>query len=200
MTLAALAAAVDARRPRDLTRAKDAATGRGRDGYVTRLANVGVLAVVGDTVTLAGDWLEALDRERDRAGEIALFRQDMARYNRESRAYRDRHKVKGTPHYVSADVSADGNIEDLRPVEGVPEEPAPEEPPGESALARAIRLYLERNPRDACQPAGWIGTTLWSLSLFGGKPAPAEVKAAIEELGGEAYLRSKLRDADEGAA
>ncbi len=182
LTLAALADAVDVKRPRDLTRRKSLETGKGRDGFVTRLQDVGVLTVVGDTVVLAEDWLEALDRERGSAGEISLYRRDMARYNRESKAYRNRHKV------------AIGNIEDLRPV--VPEEPLP----AVSDLARAIRAYLDRSPTDACQPPGWIGNTLWALDLFGGKPAPAEVKAAIEELGGEAYLRGKLRVADGRAA
>ncbi len=97
MTLSALADAVDVKRPRDLTRRKNLATGKGRDGFVSRLENVGVLAVVGDTVTLADDWLEALDRERDRAGEIALYRRDMARYNRERDGYRNREKVKANP-------------------------------------------------------------------------------------------------------
>ncbi len=97
MTLAELAAAVDVKRPRDLTRRKNVETGKGRDGFVSRLEAVGVLAVVGDTVVLAEDWLEALDRERDSAGEILLYKRDMALYNRESKAYRNRHKVKAEP-------------------------------------------------------------------------------------------------------
>jgi hypothetical protein len=97
MTLSALADAVDIERPRDLIRSKNVETGKGRDGFVTRLEAVGVLTVVGDTVVLAEDWLEALDRERDRAGEIALYRRDLARYNRESKAYRNREKVKANP-------------------------------------------------------------------------------------------------------
>jgi hypothetical protein len=53
--------------------------------------------------------------------------------------------------------------------------------------------------RDARQPAGWIGSTLWTYELFDGKPTPAEAKAAIEELGGAAYLDAKLNQA-KGAA
>jgi hypothetical protein len=94
MTLAALADAVDVKRPRELTRRKNLETGKGRDGFVTRLEDIGVLHVAGDTVTLVEDWLEALDRERERAGEIDLYRRDMARYNRESEGYRNREKVK----------------------------------------------------------------------------------------------------------
>ncbi len=97
MTLSTLAAAVDVKRPRDLTRHKNLATGKGRDGFVTRLENVGVVTVAGDTVTLAADWLEALDRERHSAGEIALYQRDMRKYNRESKAYRNREKVKAEP-------------------------------------------------------------------------------------------------------
>jgi putative DNA primase/helicase len=97
MTLSTLAAAVDVKRPRDLTRRKKLATGKGRDGFVTRLQDVGVLTVAGDTVTLADDWLEALDRERQSAGEIALYQRDMRKYNRESKAYRNREKVKANP-------------------------------------------------------------------------------------------------------
>ena len=94
MEIPALAAALDVKRPRDLTRRKNLETGKGRDGIVTRLEAVGVLTVVGDTVILTEDWLEALDRERERAGEIALYQRDMLKYNRESKAYRNRHKVK----------------------------------------------------------------------------------------------------------
>ncbi len=97
MTLSTLAAAVDVKRPRDLTRHKNLATGKGRDGFVIRLENVGVVTVAGDTVTLAADWLEALDRERHSAGEIALYQRDMRKYNRESKAYRNREKVKAEP-------------------------------------------------------------------------------------------------------
>jgi hypothetical protein len=38
-----------------------------------------------------------LDRERQSAGEIALYQRDMRKYNRESKAYRNRHKVKAEP-------------------------------------------------------------------------------------------------------
>jgi hypothetical protein len=97
MTLSALADAVDVKRPRDLTRRKNVETGKGRDGFASRLAAVGVLIVAGDTVTLAEDWLEALDRERDRAGEIELYKRDMALYNRESKAFRHKAKAGRAP-------------------------------------------------------------------------------------------------------
>ncbi len=100
-----------------------------------------------------------------------------------------------------APVEPDGYIEDLERVEDPKTEPdtpkiAPveEEIVAESAplspLAVAVRLYLERNPRDAHQPAGWIGNTLWTYELHPKlDDSPAQTRAAIEELGGAAYLR-----------
>lgn len=196
MTLSALADAVNVKRPRELTRRKNLETGKGRDGFVTRLEDVGVLEVDGDTVALLKDWLEALDRERDRAGEIGLYRRDMARYNRESKAYRNREKVKTDHHFANA--YADGHVEDLCFV-GEPEKAQPEPPPV-SPLAEAIRDYLDRNAGDACQPPGWIGSTLWAYDLYSEKPTAADIRTAIDELGGETYLRYNLERAREGAA
>ncbi len=104
MTLAALAVAVGVKRTRDLTRRKNPETGKGRDGFVARLQDVGVLEVAGDTVALTEGWLEALDRERDRAGEIELYKRDMRRYNNESKAYRNREKVEADPAPSEADM------------------------------------------------------------------------------------------------
>jgi len=104
MTLDALADAVGVKRPRDLTRRKNPETGKGRDGFVTRLANVGVLEVDDDVVVLNAGWLAALDRERERAGEIELYKRDMRRYNRESKAYRNREKVEADPAPSEADM------------------------------------------------------------------------------------------------
>lgn len=97
ITLSAIAAAIDVKRPRDLTRRKNLKTGKGRDGFVTRLEEVGVVEIVDNLVSLTADWLEALDRERERAGEIELYRRDMARYNRERDGYRNRNKIKPDP-------------------------------------------------------------------------------------------------------
>lgn len=189
MKLEALADALNVSRPRDLTRRRNPKTGKGRDGIVTRLVDVGVMEVDEGTVTLTSEWLDALNEERDRAGEISLYRRDMARYNRERDGYRNRDRIKVSPHWTNNRV-ADGVIEDLEPVEVEPQE-APLEPEV-SPLAAAIRDYLDRNPQDACQPPGWIGTTLWAYDLHP-KATPAEARAAIDELGGERFLRDQLK-------
>ena len=63
----------------------------------------------------------------------------------------------------------------------------------------AIHAYLQANPHDACQPLGWLGTTLWAFDFYPDKPTPTEARAAVDELGGEAYLRHALERA-KGAA
>lgn len=127
LPLETLAVALNVSRPRDLTRRRNPKTGKGRDGVVTRLADVGVMEVTGDTVTLVAEWLDVLNEERNRAGEISLYRRDMARYNRERDGYRNRRRAKTSPHWTNVR-GADGFIEDLERVEAEPVEPerAPE--------------------------------------------------------------------------
>jgi hypothetical protein len=171
MTLAVLADAVDVKRPRELTRRKNPETGKGRDGFVTRLEDVGVLTVTGDTVALAEDWLEALDRERDRAGEIDLYRRDMAQYNRESKAYRDREKVK-------ADRSpSEDEIQDSR--ESYPER---RRKAIESALAKLFREHPEYRGRRAGQITCRLASFLSPDFPRGpyGVPKDAEVEAILD--------------------
>jgi hypothetical protein len=62
-----------------------------------------------------------------------------------------------------------------------------------------MRDYLDRCPRDARHPPGWIGTTLWAYELFDGKPTPEESEAALRELGVAAYLEEKLQEARRSA-
>lgn len=173
-------------RPRDLRRR-----------ILPMLEDAGILTVEDDTVRLAGEWLARLEEARLLGGEIQ--REDLERKNhrRQREAFRRRNENPPDQHY--ANVGADGHIEDLRPVA----EPEPETPPAEipvSPLAAALRDYLDRSPSDADQPAGWLGSTLWALELFDGKPTPAETRAAIDELGGDRFLRDYLEKSREGAA
>lgn len=184
-TLQEIADALHRKRPRDIRRRN-----------LPMLEEAGILAVDGDTVTLSDNWLDRLEEARELGQEIKADAVARKRYKNKSRAYHNRHGVEPSPHYVN--VGADGHVEELRPAEVVPEELLPE--PEFSGLARAIRDYLDRNPGDACQPPGWIGSTLWAFDLFPGKPTPAEIRVSIDELGGDTYLRSKLRVADGRAA
>jgi hypothetical protein len=122
------------------------------------------------------------------ASEAGRTRLDEEKHARERDAYR-----YWLAHSAdSPGVRVDGFISELEPVEKCGQLPL-------SPLAAAIRDYLDRHPRDACQPAGWIGSTLWTYELFDGKPTPAEARAAIEELGGAAYLNAKLMEAKDAA-
>jgi hypothetical protein len=160
------------------------------------LEEVGIIQVAGDLIILAFDWLDRLDAARDAGGELEAYELAEERRKAKSRAYRERGKVKTTPHWTNT--AADGHIEDLCPAH------APEAPAAQgtslSPLAAAIRAYLERSPTDACQPPGWIGSTLWAYDLCPDKPTPAECRTAIEELGGDTYLRGRLAEGAPGAA
>jgi hypothetical protein len=194
MRLDDLAAKLGVKRARDLTRRVNPKTGKGRDGFVTKLVAAGVFEVHGDTVALVDEWLEALNEERERSGEIALFRRDIAQYNRERDGYRNRSMRRSPAVVHDAPLVADGHIGELHLVE----EPIQHDP-AVSLLAEAVRDYLEKNPSDARRTPYWIGTTLWSFDLFDGKPTAEETGAAIEDLGGAAYLEETLRRA-RGAA
>jgi len=196
-TLEDIADALGTRRARDLTRRRTAHP-KSRDGLVTRLENIGVVKVEGNSVALLEQWLDALNDERACAGEIEDYKRDVKRYDDQRRAYRNRHKNKPEEHPANKPLPKDyfegpvGNRNDVT----VDSQTKPQL----TSLAKAIRAYLERNPHDACQPPGWLGTTLWAYELHPDKLTPGEARTAIEELGGELYLRERLKAAREGVA
>jgi hypothetical protein len=65
-----------------------------RRRVVSRLEAAGVVECTGKVVSLVSGWLEALNEERENAGEIAAYRRDMARYDRERAGYANRHENK----------------------------------------------------------------------------------------------------------
>lgn len=191
-TLGEIAASLRHKRPRDLRRR-----------LFPMLEEAGIISVDDDLVTLSDDWLEAVDVARKVGGEIEAEELTRRRVREKSRAYRERHKVSPDRHPANAD--ADGWAEELRP-----EDPAlPVDASGASErdeapvspLAAAVGGYLEINPGDACQWPSWLANCLWSEELVIGKPTAADVVAAIEELGGDPYLRLLLdRSREAGAA
>ena len=161
------------------------------------LEAAGIVEVDGNVVRLAADWSERLEAARVAGGELEADELAERRRKLNSHAYHRRHDAsKSRPS--AAGLQTVRRSRELREahLEVLPE-PAKSRPL--SPLALAVRDYLERYPRDARQPAGWIGSTLWAYDLFDGRPTPAEAKAAIEELGGAAYLEAKLKQA-KGAA
>jgi len=155
-----------------------------------------IISIDGDVVALAADWLERLEEARELGGEIAAEHRERAKHKRQSEAFRNRDKVETTYHYAN-DPTADGHVEELRLVDEP--EGADVKDTSVSPLAAAVRDYLDVHPSDACQPPGWIGSTLWAYELYSGKPTAAEIRTAIEELGGQVYLRERL-DASRGTA
>jgi predicted transcriptional regulator len=82
-TVEELADALHKSRTRDLRRR-----------LITRLVSAGVVECSSNTVSLAADWMEALNRERELTGEIAAYQRDMSRYARERDAYRNRRGLR----------------------------------------------------------------------------------------------------------
>ena len=90
-TLAELCRILRRKRPRDLVRRKKSP--KGRDGLLVWLDDAGILAVEGDVVTLAEDWLERLEDARESGGELAAEELARKRYKLKSRAYHRRHET-----------------------------------------------------------------------------------------------------------
>jgi uncharacterized protein DUF3854 len=176
-TLEDIAYALHRSRPRDLRRRN-----------LPMLEEVGILSIEGDVVTLADNWLAILEEQRELGKEIEADNLSRLRYGDKSRAYHNRRRIKPNRHH--ANVGADGHVEDL--VRAGESKTSKSESIALSQLAVAIRDYLKRNPRDACQPTGWIGSTLWAYGLYPGKPTPQETRSAIDELGGMRYLQNAL--------
>lgn len=122
------------------------------------------------------------------ASEAERARLDREKHEREREAFSN--PAAPDLHYVN--VGADGYVWDLEPIG---DESGGQ--PSLSALAMAIRSYLEARPWDAGQPAGWLGVTLWCEGWHPKlKDPPAETRAALEELGGARYLADRLQAKD----
>jgi hypothetical protein len=125
------------------------------------------------------------------ASEVSRARLDEQKHARERDAYRYWLANSADTHHELD--NADGFISELERVRD-------EDRVSLSSLAVAIRDYLDRHPHQARQPAGWLGVTVWAEGLHTKlENPPAETKAAIEELGGSAYLKRKLEEAREVA-
>src|SRR5215218_7397772 len=90
-TLAELCRILHRKRPRDLVRRKKSP--KGRDGLLVWLEDAGILAVEGDVVTLAEDWLERLEDARESGGELAAEELARKRHKLKSRAFHRRHET-----------------------------------------------------------------------------------------------------------
>ncbi len=107
LTVAEMAEKLGMSRVRDLRRR-----------HLDPLVEAGVVECTGDAVSLTVDWLDALNARREQDGEIADHRRDMARYQRERDAYKNRNKSPATPH--PANRGADGYSEDLEKLPPTP--------------------------------------------------------------------------------
>jgi len=182
LTLTELCDVLHRSRPRDVKRR-----------LLPKLEEAGIIETgeAGDVISLTADWLEALARVTDQDADEKARKS----YKKRRNAFRAHQAGVSAAGRDSVRASREKRAEHLK--EAPPPKTSP--PPPLSPLAVAIRDYLERFPRDARHPPGWIGNTLWAFELYPGLPTPAESRAAIEELGGATYLYAKLMEA-KGAA
>jgi hypothetical protein len=147
-------------RPRDLRRR-----------VIARLEDAGVVEVSGSVVSLTPEWLEALNRDRERGGELEAHRRDMRAYNEQSEAYRNRHKVKT----------------DRAPTEEEMQERREAAPEGrEDAIRVAIARLFAEKPEYRGRRAGQVTCAL--VNYIGpdfprgpdGLPKDAEVEAILD--------------------
>jgi len=190
LTLEELREVLRKTRARDLVRRASSAHGKGRDGILVMLEDVGIITVEGGVVALDADWSGALERERELAGELEAERLQAGDYARDREAFRNRHEAE--PDRAPTEAEMDATREGRRRRREDALEERRRRPV--SPLAAAIRDYLERNPHDADKPAGWLGSTLWAFDLYPASPAPRESQAAVEELGGDGYRAVLLRE------
>jgi CTP-dependent riboflavin kinase len=189
LTLQQIAETLHRSRPRDIRRRN-----------LPMLEDAGIIRLDGDTVSLTDDWLEALEEQRRLGKEIEAEELASKRYKLRSRAYHGRNETPKSRPSAEA-LEAVRRSRELRDAH-LRAQPPPAGPSefALSPLAVAVRDYLDRYPHQARQPAGWIGVTLWAEELHPKLDNPsAEVKSAIEELGGATYLYAKLIEA-KGAA
>lgn len=165
LTLSEIADALQVSRPRDLRRR-----------VLVRLEAASVVECSEDTVSLAADWTSALEDERERAGEIAAYRRDMARYARESEAYRNRHTRPVDPAPTEEEMAVHRETKPERRREAI-----------ETAV---VELFSTRPVYRARRP-GQIACALTMYGLLpepfprgvdpGGVPTDAEIETILEE-------------------
>jgi hypothetical protein len=82
-----------------------------RRRVINRLEERGIVTVAGETVTLVGDWLDALNTERQNSGEIrnergedGAYERDIKRYNLQRAGFKNRHQNRPATAPSEADM------------------------------------------------------------------------------------------------
>jgi hypothetical protein len=87
--------AITGRRPWDLVRRKK--TEKGREGLLIWPERAGIVVIDGDTVSLAPDWLDRLETERELGEEIEMAEIAERRYERKRADYHDHGPIEAMP-------------------------------------------------------------------------------------------------------
>jgi Mn-dependent DtxR family transcriptional regulator len=154
-----------------------------RRRVIARLEERGIVTVSGDEkVMLVGNWLERLNEERERSGEIERLESNMRRYD-EQRANR----YCATPTVDAKrgeDVVArsharrrEAMMEDAMPAHEL--ETVPDSDP---TLVATLREFLRTHPDRRDERPSWYAVALWADNYVRAKPTPLAVEAALYEL------------------
>jgi hypothetical protein len=87
--------AITGRRPWDLVRRKK--TENGREGLLVWLERTGIVVIEGDMVSLAPDWLDRLEAERELGGEVEMAEIAEQRYKQKRADYHEHGPVEAMP-------------------------------------------------------------------------------------------------------
>jgi Domain of unknown function (DUF3854) len=194
-TIAQLCEILRRKRPRDLRRR-----------VMPMLVEAGIVALDGEVATLTPDRVDRLaeidDLEADRLRRRIWhdkdrddFREYRERQHSADRRYRVSESKPTAAGLASIKRSREKRAEYLTAHGGPGPECSPAPIPD---LARTVADYLERNPgavrehRERILP-GWLAGTLWAYDLYPVKVEAADVREAIEELGGSRYLTDRIR-------
>ena len=174
-SVADLADLLHVARPRDFRRR-----------VIGRLEERGIVTVCGEIVALVDDWLEALNLEREDAGEIAAYRRDLAKYDRERGAYRKRHENR--PDRAPSEEEMDRTPHPPLAGDAIRAHAAfmnPNSPPGRvyatsygtdlDAMACAVAAYFGDARGDPQAWKRWVDPVAQALAVMDGKPRETEV-------------------------
>ena len=138
----------------------------------------------GARVRLAADWRIRVDERREVGGELAKARRQAARHHNERQAY-----------HANIPTNARAKLKGSERMEEIKREAERREEKGArrlSPLAAVLGDYFEHSPGKVIERPENLARTVRTLRLYPKEVTPADIGAAIEELGGDDYKLRRL--------
>jgi hypothetical protein len=152
-----------------------------RRRVIARLEERGIILVVDDEIALVEDWLERLNEERERSGEVGRHDEDMRRYSEQRARYRATPTVDARrgEDVVARSHARRGKamMKDAMPAHELETLPDPD-----PTLVAALREFLRTHPDRRDERPSWYAVALWADNHVRAKPTPLAVEKALYEL------------------